>query len=214
MRNWLNPDAPIIQALSKFSWMMWYSCLWLLCCLPIVTIGAANAAMYRMAFNMRQDGNYNTKAFFDAFKENLKKGTVLGLVHLLLAVVLVAAYYGIVCVENEMLRTVLLAPFSLCFLLWGFLLIYLYPLTAFFENSVKNTLLNAVAMSTRHLRQSVYCFALVMIPVIALVLSQLWFLKLLYIWLFIYPCVAAYWITGILKPVFLNYVPEEERDTL
>jgi len=55
MRNLFNPDAPIIQALSKFSYLIWMNCLWLVCCLPIVTIGASTAAFYRMAFNLREE---------------------------------------------------------------------------------------------------------------------------------------------------------------
>ena len=72
MRNLFNPDAPIIQAMSKFSWMLWYSLLWLVCCLPIVTIGASTAAMYRMCFYMKEEGAYNTTNFFVAFKDNFK----------------------------------------------------------------------------------------------------------------------------------------------
>ena len=214
MRNLFNPDAPIIQAMSKFSWMMWYSCLWLVCSSPIFTIGAASAAMYRMAFNMKEEGDYNTGAFFRAFKENFKKATLIWLLLLLFAVILVVAYYGIVWVENETVRIALLAPFCVLFVVWGFMVIYGFPLTAFFENTVKNTMINAMAMSIKHLRQSIYCFALVMIPILALIVSVEWFVRLAYVWLFIYPCVAAYWIGGILKPVFLKYASEEEKEAV
>ena len=204
MRNLFNPDAPIIQALNKFSWMLWYSCLWVLCSVPIFTIGASTAAMYQMAFRMHEEGDYNTKNFFLAFKENFKKGTAIWLLILLSALLLAVSYYGIVWVENEMVRTVL----------WGFLLLYAFPLTAFFENTVKNTMKNAVAMAIKHLRQSIYCFALAMIPILALAVSLEWFIRLLYVWVFIYPCVAAYWISGILKPVFKLYIPDEQQETV
>lgn len=212
MRNLFNPDAPIIQAMSKFSWMLWYSCLWVFCSLPIFTIGASTAAMYTMVFRLREEGNYNTREFFVAFKENFKKATCLWLLLLLFAVVLLAAYYGIVWVENETVRIALLAPFCVCFVVLCFLVLYCFPLTAFFENTVKNTLINGVAMSIKHLRQSIYSFALAMIPILALVVSLEWFIRLLYLWVFIYPCVAAYWIGGLLKPIFLKYVPEEQQE--
>ena len=108
----------------------------------------------------------------------------------------------------------LLAPFCVLFVVWGFMVIYGFPLTAFFENTVKNTMINAMAMSIKHLRQSIYCFALVMIPILALIVSVEWFVRLAYVWLFIYPCVAAYWIGGILKHVFLKYVSEEEKEAV
>ena len=212
MRGFFNPDAPIIQAMSKFSWMLWYSCLWFFCSLPIVTLGASTAALYEMCFRMHDEGDYNTKNFFIAFKDNFKKGTAVWLLLLLLAIVLVVVYYGVVWVENEMIRIVLLAPFCVCFVVWGFLLLYVFPLMGFFENTVKNTLKNAIAMSIKHLRQSVYCFALALLPILALALSVEWFIRLLYVWVFIYPCVAAYWFSGILKPVFLLYAPKDEEE--
>ena len=213
MRGFFNPDAPIIQAMSKFSWMLWYSCLWVICSLPIVTIGASSAAMYRMAFYLKEEGDYNTKNFFVAFKENFKKATLLWLLMILIAVILAVGYYGVVLVENETVRVALLAPFCVCFVVWGFALIYVFPLTAFFENTVKNTFKNAVAMGIKHFRQSIYCFALALIPVLALAFSLEWFIRLMYVWVFMYPCVAAYWIVCFLQPVFLSYVPEENPGT-
>ena len=131
---------------------------------------------------------------------------------MLLALVLAVAYYGIVWIENETVRTVMLAPFCVCFVVWGFALLYAFPLTSFFENTVKNTFKNAVGMGIKHLRQSIYCFALAMIPVLALAVSLEWFIRLLYIWVIVYPCVAAYWIVCLLKPVFMTYVPEETAE--
>ena len=43
------------------------------------------------------------------------------------------------------------------------------------------------------------------VPLVALILSPYWFLYLLYVWLLFYPGLAAYWITGILQPVFEQY---------
>ena len=212
MRNVFNPDAPIIQAMSKFSWMLWYSCLWVICSLPIITIGASTAALYRMSFYMKEEGDYNTKNFFVAFKENFKKATLLWLAVLLIAVVLAVVYYGVVCIENEMVRTAMLAPFCVCFVVWGFVVIYVFPLTSFFENTVGTTLKNAVAMGIKHLRQSIYCFALAIIPILALAVSLEWFIRILYFWVFVYPSVAAYWIVGLLKPVFESYIPRDDEE--
>lgn len=209
MRNIYNPEVPIIQTMSKLAWMMWFSCLWVFCSLPIVTVGASSAALYTMAFRMHEDGAYSSGAFFRAFRNNFKSSTRLWLSMLLSAVVLAAAYYGVVLVESEVLRLVLLVPFCIGLVLWCFLLLYGFPLSCFFENTVRNTQKNAVAMAIKHLRQSIYCAALAMIPMLALMISEYWFLRLLYLWVFFYPCVAAYWISGILKPVFLLYAPKE-----
>ena len=90
--------------------------------------------------------------------------------------------------------------------------LYCFPLNCFFENSVGNTLRNAMAMSIKHLRQTIYCFALAVIPFLALLVSVEWFFRLLYVWVFFYPGAAAYWVGGILKKVFLTYVPQETAE--
>jgi len=205
MKNLFHLDAPIIQWVSKISWLLWFSCLWLICCLPIVTIGASTAALYRMAFRLREEENYATKAFFLAFRDNWKHGTGLWLVILAAAVVLALGYYGLLLVNSDLVRLILVAVFCGAFLLWGFLLLYSFPLTCYFENTFRNTLVNSFAFSIKHLRQTVLCFALAVIPLVALILSPYWFLRLLYVWVVFYPGLAAYWITGILKPVFEEY---------
>ena len=52
MGKFFNLDAPVIQWLGKVGQMMLTSVTWLVCCLPIFTIGAATAALYRMMFNL------------------------------------------------------------------------------------------------------------------------------------------------------------------
>jgi len=217
MRNLFNIEAPITQTLTKFSWLLWYSTLWVFCCLPVITIGASTAALYRMVFRMHEEGDYSTKAFFEAFREEFRPATVLWLIILVFAVLLVVFYLAVLLVEDQTAKTTMLAPFCFGFVLWGFVVLYGFPLNCFFENSVGNTLKNALAMSIKNLRQSIYCFALAVIPFLALMISVEWFFRLLYLWVFFYPGLVAYWISGILKKVFLQYVPqvhcEKEEET-
>ena len=208
MRNLFNLDAPIIQWLSKFSLLLWIACLWLICCLPVVTAGAATAALYRMVFNLREESSCSAGAFFRAFRENFKQSTWIWLIVLGLAALLAAGYYGAVLVEAEMVRLVLVVIVCVLFVLWVFLLLYSFPLTCYFENSLRNTLKNALAMSIKHLRQTIFCFALAVIPLIALMISAGWFVRLLYVWVLFYPGLAAYWIAGILSPVFEQYAKQ------
>jgi len=205
MRNLFNPDAPIIQAMSKFSYLIWMNCLWLVCCLPIVTIGASTAAFYRMAFNLREEKKCTAGEFFRAFKENFKHSTVMWLIQLAAALVIGLIYYRGLVVENEAVGMAAVLIACVLFVVWGFWFLYSFPLTCYFENTLGRTMLNAMAMSIKHLRQTVLCFALAMIPVIALIFSEYWFLRLLYVWLLFYPGLAAYWNTGILTPVFEEY---------
>ena len=63
MRSIFDMDSPVMQAMNKLGSMIWISLLWLLCCLPAVTIGASTAALYRMMFNLREDKTCTAGAF-------------------------------------------------------------------------------------------------------------------------------------------------------
>lgn len=213
MRNLFHYDAPIIQWVTKVSLLIYMNTLWLVCCLPIVTAGAATAALYRMAFNLREDRDCSAKAFLAAFRSNFRQSTLIWLLLLLLAAVLVVGYYFAMYIELNTARLGVVLALCLLFVLWGFTLLYSFPLTCYFENTVKGTLKNALAMSIKHLRQTVFCFALAVIPAIALMLSGYWFLRLLYIWILFYPGFAAYWMTGLHSPNFEAYANPEKEET-
>ena len=50
-----NPDNKIANFLTKIMYLAWLNFLWLLCSLPIVTIGASTTAVYYTAMRMARD---------------------------------------------------------------------------------------------------------------------------------------------------------------
>lgn len=57
------------------------SSLWLLCCLPLITVGAATSALYyTVVKNIRGERGYLVQEFFKAFRTNFKNSTVIWLV--------------------------------------------------------------------------------------------------------------------------------------
>lgn len=68
----------MIGFLQKIGILIVLSVLFLLCSLPLVTMGAAASALYyAVAKSVRRERGYPTKEFFRAFKRNLKNGTIL-----------------------------------------------------------------------------------------------------------------------------------------
>lgn len=61
--------------------------LFLLCCIPIVTIGPAITAMYYVTMKMvRNEEAYIARSFFKSFKENFKQGLGIWLIALVLII--------------------------------------------------------------------------------------------------------------------------------
>ena len=62
--------------------------LYLLCCIPIVTIGPATAGMMYVLRNMANEKpTFIVADFFDAFKKNFKQAFVVGLLHFILSAI-------------------------------------------------------------------------------------------------------------------------------
>ncbi len=66
------------------------SLLWLLFSLPVITLGAASAALYRAAhLCLQKEEGYLLRTFWEAFRENFKRSTLCWLVVLAILAVLV-----------------------------------------------------------------------------------------------------------------------------
>lgn len=70
MRGLLNYESPLMQSIMKLGDIVILNCLFLLCSIPIITIGAAQAGLYtgfRVVLDPEDDSSC-VKAFFRGFK--------------------------------------------------------------------------------------------------------------------------------------------------
>ena len=82
-------DSPVMKSLSFIGDLIILNVLFLVCCIPLVTIGASATALYTISMRMAaKDDRGILKPFFRAFKENIKKATVIWLTFLLIGAVL------------------------------------------------------------------------------------------------------------------------------
>lgn len=85
----MSYDNPVIRFLNKLTDLIFLNFLFLLCSLPIVTMGAALTAMYAVNLrSVREGDGYVAKRFFKAFKENFAQATAAWLMVLLAAGIL------------------------------------------------------------------------------------------------------------------------------
>lgn len=69
--------------------LVYVSILWLICCIPIVTIGTATTALYYTVNKVLiKEKGYLSKDFFNSFKKNLKQGILLWMSILVASVLL------------------------------------------------------------------------------------------------------------------------------
>lgn len=77
MNSFFNLEGPLISTLDKFGRIVILNILWLLCCLPVITIGASTTAFYYgIAKTIWHERSSATKEFFRCFKRVLKQSIV------------------------------------------------------------------------------------------------------------------------------------------
>ena len=87
-------DSPLMNVLNKMADLMWLNILTLICCIPIITAGAAFTSMHYVALKIvRNEESYITRSFFKSFKTNFRQATLIWLLILLIAAVLGGDYY-------------------------------------------------------------------------------------------------------------------------
>ena len=75
------PDSKFMQAMARVSDLVILNLLFLLSCVPLITIGAASAALYTVCFRIGTDREQGVcRSYFRAFRENFRQGTILWLI--------------------------------------------------------------------------------------------------------------------------------------
>lgn len=65
MGSFFNMDSPVMRFLSRLCDLMILNILCLICCIPIVTIGASITALYSVTLKMvKGEDSYIAKGFF------------------------------------------------------------------------------------------------------------------------------------------------------
>ena len=212
MGNLFNPEAPLMQGLGKIADMMLLNVLTVLLSLPVVTAGAATAALYDATWRILQDEGSVYGAYFRAFKSNFKQATVLWLLTLASGALLL--FCLLFYLNNSMQVLVVLA--SLILLLWSITEAWIFPLQSRFENPVRITLKNAIYCAIGYLPRSLVMAALNLLPwVVFLFQTTLW-LQMGFIWAVIWFALAAYVNMRLIRKPFkklmgIEDVPAEQE---
>lgn len=166
--KFLSIDSPLMQGLGKLADLMLLNILTLICCIPIVTIGASMTALYYMTLKIVRDEEvYITKGFFKAFKQNFKQSTAVWLIQLVVMVVLGLDYYlmfgGNTESEFPLVMQVMLMVVTVIAITT---FMFVYPVMSKFDNNLRNTLKNSFLMGFMQLPKVVVMVVLWVAPVI------------------------------------------------
>lgn len=201
--NWT--DNVVMRALGKIGDMICLNVMWLICCIPIITIGASTTALYTVMLRMvKNEEGYIFRGFLKAFKSNFKQSTLIWLILLLLGIVWTVDFRVAGFIPG--MAGIIL---SAIFLALGFILlsvmIYIFPLTARYENGIKATFKNALILTVAKLPYTFLMVAIVVAAVFASLWSAFTLLFSLPLWLIIGGALIAWVNSYILRRVFVVF---------
>jgi len=161
-------DSPLVNFLNKVADIMILGILFMLACIPVITAGASFTAAYYMGFKMvKNEETYIIKGFFKAFKENFKQATILWIVVLAIAAVIIADYRIIVYSGLAFASWLRIAMVSVT-LIVALGTVFVFPLQARFQNTVKHTIKNAFLMALSHLPSAFLLILIYAVPYLIL----------------------------------------------
>ncbi|MFG6330168.1 MAG: DUF624 domain-containing protein [Lachnospiraceae bacterium] len=200
-------ESPLYKFMNRLLDMIKLNFLWILCSLPVVTMGAATTAAFTITLRMvEEEEGYIARPFFREFKNNLVKGSIIGVVQLF-AMYAIYLDFQLSNIEgNGVLFTVIGV---LAIFLTFMHLIYAYALLARYENTIINTLKNSYAIGLRYLPKT---FGLFIIIVLECAIF-LWNFTTQFIGMLLGPACIILTISSFARPLFKLVEKDNEERT-
>lgn len=139
-------DSPLFSFLSKVADLILLNILTLICCLPIVTVGASMTALHYVVLKMvRDEESYIVRSYFKSFKQNFKQATIIWLILLLVGAVLIGDLFILSFSTIRFSNWIRIALFTVIIIVL-LATMHLFPVLSRFDNTIKNTFKNSFFM--------------------------------------------------------------------
>lgn len=166
-------DGKFLSGFNKVTDLVTLNLLWILCCIPIVTIGASTSALYQVSIQIAEDREtYIARSFFQAFRENFKQATIVWLSTIIVGAVLISDIFIVShFFSSSSICVILGLLFMICVLLFAGSL-YFFPVIAYFRNSTKKIFINSFRLAFGRLGTTLQLFLIGLIPMLVLVMFK------------------------------------------
>ncbi|MGN0241789.1 MAG: YesL family protein [Candidatus Weimeria sp.] len=209
MKNkFFDQNGFFVRFMEGFANLVILNLLTLLCCVPIVTSGAALAALHYMVMQIvnNEDGKI-ASTYFRQFKANLRNATPIALIYIALTA-LVVFELRMANYMNSLGAVVTACIFGFIFILLA-VFVWIIPLTAKFVYNTAGAFRNALFLAFSKLPRTVAMIIItVILPVLIVNFPELWPIGvMLGVSLPVFLCVLIY------NPVFKELIEQKEGNS-
>lgn len=195
--KFFSVESPLYKFMQSLWDILKLNFMWIIFCIPIVTIGGSTIAAFSVLLRMSEDQEGNViKDFWKAFKENWKQGIFIGLLPPICfeAVFLDFQLYN--AVEKGGLGILIVGCFSAYIFI--FCLIYVFPLLARYDNTVINSIKNSFRIGMKFFGRTFLLLAIIAVEVLII----FWNPTTKFVGALIGPACIMYTISGVAMHIF------------
>ena len=200
--HFMEYDSPVMTTISKITDIFILSLLWFICCIPIITIGAATTALYYSSVKaIRKNKGYVIKSFFHSFRMNFIPATLLWLVFLLIGILLYGCFIFTAILTDKSLQF-----FMLCFYMFSLFLFlgvgcYAFPVLSKCSMDNMSILRFSLGLVIRHFPSTILLVLFVVFAVLVM-----WTVPLVVL---ILPGTISLLYSLPMERILIRYTPQE-----
>lgn len=201
-------DSPVVAFLNKMTDLILLNACWIICSLPIVTMGASTTAMYYVCIiSIRQGDGYVIRRFFQSFFRNFKQATLLWLIVLGCGTILTLDIFFWCQLGTGFARIMLVLSMAVAFMVC-LVFQYLFPLLSRLDGKLWEQFRNAAAFAVGYLPYSL----LLMVINVGFCYLNLISVQMNLITCFVGISVFAYIKSFFIYKVMMNHMDEKYDD--
>lgn len=172
MKKTLDMDNPFFTFMGWLGDVAIVNILFLVCSLPIITMGAATAAMYQTFREMRKGQVISTfRSFFGAFRKAFGKSLPVWLIQLLTGLLLAFDLAFVVKMESAPIWHIVGMALGCMFLLWILISCYLLPWAVYEEKTMRAAVAESLFLAVKNLPRTLVMGLFNSIPVVCFLLG-------------------------------------------
>ena len=164
-------ESPLFSGLNKMADLIYLNLLTLVCCIPVITIGASMTALNYVVLKMvRNEDSHLTRQFFKSFKQNFKQATIIWLI-ILLAIIVLAGDFYIFTYSGVTFPLWLKVAFLAVAIVGLIGIMHVFPVLARFDNTTKNIFKNSLFMGILSFPKTVLMIICWIIPFVLMLFA-------------------------------------------
>lgn len=208
MDKFFNADSGVMRALSKVFDIGMLTLIYLVFCIPVVTVGAATTSLYYVSAKvLRHNRSYVWREFWSSFKTNFVQSTVIWIVTAVIGFLLVLNMQIVGANADTAKSGYVVGAYLAMLFVMLCISCYVYPIISRFSTKLSQILRLSLYCAFRHFLHTIVMIAILAAMVALIYLGMITNIVLIFIFA---PGLAGFVYTYPMEHIMKKYMPKEE----